>query len=98
MMTRFTIIAIVALITTTAHAQGLVPYYGPDGQVYYRSAPDPGYAPPGASGRSSPVTGTAPSRRLHPQGCAMTAMLTSRTISATPIAVCGSSIRRCYIT
>ena len=32
-MTRFTIIAIVALITTTAHAQGLVP-------------PDPGYAPP----------------------------------------------------
>src|SRR6516165_9859264 len=46
-MTRFTIIAIVALITTTAHAQGLVPYYGPDGQVYYRGAPDPGYAPPG---------------------------------------------------
>src|SRR5215468_7847868 len=44
-MTRFTIIAIVALITTTAHAQGLVPYYGPDGQVYYRRAPE--YAPAG---------------------------------------------------
>jgi len=46
-MTRFTIVAIVALITATAHAQGLVPYYGPDGQVYYRGAPDPRYAPPG---------------------------------------------------
>src|SRR5215472_13286718 len=46
-MTRFTIVAIAALITATAHAQGLVPYYGPDGQVYYRGAPDPGYAPPG---------------------------------------------------
>src|SRR5215467_4689549 len=46
-MTRFTIVAIVALITSTAHAQGLVPYYGPDGQVYYRGAPDPRYAPPG---------------------------------------------------
>ena|SRR5262245_35662293 len=33
-MTRFTIIAIVTLITTTAHAQGPVP-------------PDPGYAAPG---------------------------------------------------
>src|SRR5262249_16386374 len=31
---HFIIIAIVALITTTAHAQGLVPYYGPDGPVY----------------------------------------------------------------
>jgi hypothetical protein len=35
----------VAMITT-AHAQGLVPYYGPDGQVYYRRAADPDYAPP----------------------------------------------------
>ena len=29
-MTRFTIVAIVALITATAQAQGLVPYDGPD--------------------------------------------------------------------
>src|SRR5262245_65777208 len=47
MTMRLTMLALVASITTTAHAQGLVPYYGPDGQVYYRGAPDPGYAPPG---------------------------------------------------
>ena len=44
---RLTMLALVASITTTAYAQGLVPYYGPDGQVYYRRAPDAGYAPPG---------------------------------------------------
>ena len=34
------IITLVAL-TTTAEAQSLSPYYGPDGRVYYRRAPDP---------------------------------------------------------
>jgi hypothetical protein len=43
---RIAMIALVASVTT-AQAQGLVPYYGPDGQVYYRRAPDPGYAAPG---------------------------------------------------
>ena len=43
---RLTMLALVASITTTAYAQGLVPYYGPDGQIYYPRAPDPGYVPP----------------------------------------------------
>ena len=46
MKLRFSIIALVASVAT-AQAQGLVPYYGPDGQVYYRRAPDAGYAAPG---------------------------------------------------
>jgi hypothetical protein len=46
---RLTMIALVASITTIAHAQGLVPYYG---------APDPGYAPPGV-----PPAIIAPERR-----------------------------------
>ena len=44
---RLTMRALVTSITTTASAQGLVPYYGPDGQVNYRRAPDAGYAAPG---------------------------------------------------
>jgi hypothetical protein len=51
------LIALVTLVTTAAQAQGLVPYYGPDGQVYYRRA-DPGYAPPGV-----PPDIIAPERR-----------------------------------
>src|SRR6516165_10690553 len=47
MTMRLTMLALVTSITTTASAQGLVPYYGPDGQVYYRRAPDAGYAAPG---------------------------------------------------
>ena len=42
---RLTMIALVASIASIAHAQGLVPYYGPDGQVYYRRAPAPGVPP-----------------------------------------------------
>jgi hypothetical protein len=61
-MMRLTMLALVASITTTAHAQGLVPYYGPDGQVYYRRAPDPGYAPPGV-----PPDIIAPERRGAPR-------------------------------
>src|SRR5262245_3384552 len=59
---RVTMIALVASITTIAHAQGLVPYYGPDGQLYYRRAPDPGYAPPGV-----PPDIIAPERRGAPR-------------------------------
>jgi hypothetical protein len=59
---RLTMIALVVSITTIAYAQGLVPYYGPDGQVYYRRAPDPGYAPPGV-----PPDIIAPERRGAPR-------------------------------
>ena len=60
-------IALVASVTA-AQAQGLVPYYGPDGQVYYRRAPDAGYAAPGVPPniiaperpRDSPRPRTAP--------------------------------------
>src|SRR6516225_8713734 len=71
MTMRLTMLALVASITTTAYAQGLVPYYRPDGQVYYRRAPDAGYAPPGvppdiiAPERPPPMTPapTAPIQR-----------------------------------
>jgi hypothetical protein len=59
---RLTMISLVASITTIAYAQGPVPYYGPDGQVYYRRAPDAGYAAPGV-----PPDIIAPERRGPPR-------------------------------
>jgi hypothetical protein len=61
------IITLVAL-TTGAQAQGLSPYYGSDGRVYYRRAPDPAaYAPqpatpqqPYAAPQSVPTPTTTP--------------------------------------
>jgi hypothetical protein len=59
-------VALVASVTATAHAQGLVPYYGPDGKVYYRGAPDPGYAAP-----RPPLDIIAPERpRIAPRNAA----------------------------
>jgi hypothetical protein len=43
-------IALAMTSVATAQAQGIVPYYGPDGQVYYRRAADPDYAPPNVPG------------------------------------------------
>ena len=58
----------IAGLITSAEAQGLTPYYGPDGRVYYRRAPDAAtYAPqpaapqqPYAMPQTVPAPTTAP--------------------------------------
>jgi hypothetical protein len=62
-MTRvlLTVAAILALITT-AHAQGLVPYIGPDGRVYWRQAPMQPPPPPVMRQQFVPPDIVAPER------------------------------------
>ena len=58
----------IAGLITSAEAQGVTPYYGPDGRVYYRRAPDAAtYAPqpaapqqPYATPQTVPAPTTAP--------------------------------------